>query len=131
MQARSFLGSAASPEAVYTHQSYVLDQNCTGLVRNLPTPGRSYFGLENAAPFREQFRRRGQRMRVLIERRGSDKPWDVPVLDVDGNILVLGVELTDPPKEGACVQLLLGYRTKYIDARGAEKMEKDEAVRWI
>lgn len=118
-----------APAHVYVHRSYVLDSHVTGLVRNLPVPTPAYFALENAHLFREQFRRRRQ-LYVLIERRGTDRPAPAKVRCVDGAVIVLESPLSFTPQEGACVQLMLGYTRKYIDARVAEKMEKEEIV-WI
>lgn len=114
---------------VYIHKSYVLDSHVTGLVRNLPVPSRTYFALENAHLFREQFRRRRQ-LYVLVERRGTDQPVAVKVRCLDGAVMVLETPLSFTPQEGACVQLLLGYTRKFVDAKLAEKMEKEQII-WI
>jgi len=129
MRASDFSLADDAPAHVYVHRGYVLDQHVTGLVRNLPAPGRSYFGLENAGVFREQLRRR-RTMHVLIEQRGSDTPIEARVRCIDGAVMVLESPLVNPPQVGACVQLLLGYRRTFIDARLAEKLEKEETV-WI
>jgi hypothetical protein len=118
-----------APAHVYVHRSYVLDSHVTGLVRNLPVPTPSYFALENAHLFREQFRRRRQ-LFVLIERRGTDRPAQAKVRCVDGSVMVLESPLSFTPQEGACVQLLLGYTRKFIDVRALEKQEKEQIV-WI
>jgi hypothetical protein len=118
-----------APAHVYVHRSYVLDRHVTGIVRNLPVPSPSYFALENAHLFREQFRRRKQ-LFVLIERRGTDRPATAKVRCVDGSVLVLETALSFTPQEGACVQLLLGYTRKFIDTRTLEKTEK-EGIIWI
>lgn len=121
--------SDEAPAHVYVHRGFVLDQHVTGMVRNLPTPSRSFFGLEQAHLFREQFRRRHQ-MFVLVERRGCDQPGVAKVRCIDGSVVVLASPLNFDPQEGACVQLLLGYKNTYIDGRTAEKWEKEQ-ITWI
>ncbi|MEZ0372606.1 MAG: hypothetical protein ACAI44_26180 [Candidatus Sericytochromatia bacterium] len=118
-----------APAHIYVHRSYVLDSYVTGLVRNLPVPTPSFFSLENAQLFREQFHRRKQ-LFVLIERRGTDRPAQAKVRCIDGSVMVLETPLSFTPQEGACVQLLVGYTRKFVDARLAEKIEKEDIV-WI
>ncbi|MGV3524235.1 MAG: hypothetical protein ACO1RX_08425 [Candidatus Sericytochromatia bacterium] len=118
-----------APANVYVYRERVLDSYVTGLVRNLPVPAPSYFAIENAHLFREQFRRR-KRLFVLVERRGTDQPAEARVRCVDGSVIVLESPLSFTPQEGACVQLLLGYTRKFVDIRQAEKLEK-EAIVWI
>lgn len=118
-----------NPSGVYTHREYALDSNVTSIVLNLPTPNRRYFAIEKAHIFREQFQRRN-RMFVLVERRGTDRPEWRQVRCVDGSVLVLASPLNFDPEPGACVQLLVGFVHKFIDERTAEKTEKQE-IRWI
>ena len=123
-EAEEFSAVGGLPAHVYVQQDLILDRNCRGLVLNVPTPSSRFFAVQNAERFREQFQRR-KRMFVCVERRGPDTPNFRTVRAIDGNVLVLAEPLNYNPQAGAVVDLVLGYRRKFIDEKLGDKLNKE------
>lgn len=120
-------------------EDFVLDEFAKTFVSPLLPPNKRHFAVmpEGFGFFAEAFRKRkgkGYDMHILVERAGTDKPGHVKVRDIDGKVFVLEKALNFTPKPGACVQLVLGIHSKFIDEKAQyynEEYDRKNNIRWV
>lgn len=122
-----------NPVDTSVHEGFILNELIKSFVTRAIPLHRKHFAVLDAKPFRDKLYSSG-RLYVLVEHPNSPEsdPEYRRVIEVDGRVLVLESPLNYTPREGSCVQALLGLEWKYVDERELDKMEKKEGkYRWV